>query len=120
MLNATDTAGIALSINIAGEIVGEVELADGTRTAVLWRPDGAGGYSATDLGFTSAAAMNNGSRIVGNDMDSASIWDSRSTVISNNNEIVVSIARSHAYGINDDDIVVGILGNTAFATAPAP
>jgi uncharacterized membrane protein len=119
MLNATDTAGIALSINLAGEIAGEVELADGTRSAVLWRPDGGGGYTATDLGPTGAAAINNGFRIVGNAADTAVVWDTRSAVISNNNLVVSAVGGvSQAYGLNDDNLVVGIRAGRAFVVAP--
>ncbi len=118
LLNADDTSGIALGINAAGEIVGEVVLVDSTREAVLWRPDGAGGFTVTDLGSSSAAAINDVNRISGNVANAASVWDSRSVVPATSNSLGAGFAVSQAYSMNDSNIIVGIMDGRAFAIAP--
>ncbi len=116
MLHSDDAGAVALSINTAGQIVGELELADGSRTAVLWQPDVTGRYTAVDLGGSSAAAINDFNRIVGNAADTAVAWDDRSTVVGTANTVASGLF-SHAYGINASHFVVGVQDGRAFVSA---
>ncbi len=122
MLNADDTGALALSINTAGQIVGEIELADGSSRGVLWQPDGAGAYAAVDLGPNNASAINDANIIAGNftnagQIETAAVWDTVTPTPEASNTVAEGVLFSHAYGLNDNNLVVGVRDNLAFAAA---
>jgi len=108
LLNPGDSASVALGINFLGEIVGEVELADGSRRGVLWQPDGSGHFGVTDLGIDGASANNDGTRIVGQSAGRSVVWDTRSLNMANSDPVTDGPGR--AVAVNNGDLAAGVRG----------
>jgi hypothetical protein len=111
------TNSVAYSVNIDGVIVGEAMAADGSTHGILFNP-------ATDLGATVAEsntlAVNDFGRMAGWIATAAgadsmgSIWDTRSTNITNFSTLFTDATISQGYGINNANHVVGLADNLAF------
>jgi uncharacterized membrane protein len=112
-------SSIALGVDLAGNIVGEAELADGIH-GVVWSLTGA---VVADLGVnTSAQAISHGSgsdRIVGyvnalNGADQATVWNRLD--LTDKQEFDPF---SQAYSVNDSFTIVGVMDNKAVAATAA-
>jgi uncharacterized membrane protein len=112
-------SSIALGVDLAGNIVGEAELADGIH-GVVWSLAGA---VVADLGVnTSAQAISHGSgsdRIVGyvnalNGADQATVWNRLD--LTDKQEFDPF---SQAYSVNDSFTIVGVMDNKAVAATAA-
>ncbi len=106
----------AFGIDFNGSIVGEAELVSGLQ-GVIWNTDGS--VDSTLGEDTSAQAINDVDRVVGytaalSDSDHAAIWNAASIADFRN---LASIF-SQAYALNDNNEIVGMVGNQAFAAIP--
>lgn len=120
MLSAPGTlAGdsIAMSINTAGNIVGEIEdTATGLIHAVRWTRGTGTAFTAADLGpagvNSTAAGLNDGDRVVGHANNVASTWAAAATAPTS---IDATQTNSMAFGINNilQPVVVGISAGQA-------
>jgi uncharacterized membrane protein len=114
----TDTGGIAFGINQAGDIVGEVELADGSRKTVLWQANAAGGFEVIETRFSSAYAVKDANRVCADSFGVAFEWNPCSAAITPCDENTASPDISQAFGVNENNLVVGRVGTQAFVEAP--
>jgi uncharacterized membrane protein len=114
------TNSVAYSVNIDGVIVGEAMAdVDGSTHGILFD-----GQTATDLGATVAEsntlAVNDFGRMAGWIATAAgadsmgSIWDTRSTTLTNFSTLFTDVTISQGYGINNANHVVGLADNLAF------
>ncbi len=107
----------AFGIDFNGSIVGEAELESGELQGVIWNTNGS--VDSTLGENTSAQAINDVDRVVGytaalSDSDRATIWNAASIADFRN---LASIF-SQAYALNDNNEIVGMVGNQAFAAIP--
>ena len=114
---ANQIRSAAFGIDFNGSIVGEAELTSGELQGVVWN---ANGSIASTLGDnTSAQAINDVDRVVGytealSDNDQAAIWNVANIADFRN---LASIF-SQAYALNDNNQIVGMADNRAFAAIP--
>ena len=119
---------IALGISSAGRIVGESESPAGETHAVIWAEGEASGYSIVDLGpaqmNSSAIAVSDSGLIAGwSETDGApraAAWHALSADLSNSSAILGGSGFSQAYGINNNDVVVGMAADQGFVAMPGP
>jgi uncharacterized membrane protein len=123
VLNATDLGSVALGVNTAGEIVGEVELANGEIRAVRWDPTGATITSMGTAGFdSSVSAINTGGDIAGWNTDAGVDLAARYDALAPGFDRVLDdqATFSQLYGLNDNGTMVGIGGAQPQALAIVP
>lgn len=116
-LNATDIGSIALGVNAAGMIVGEVELASGELHAVMWDTTT---LAITDLGPTgassSASAINATGTMAGWSNTTGIILATQYDSTAPTTHALLlddDLTFSQAYGLNDAETFVGISGDQA-------
>lgn len=100
-------------INALFQVVGESEATPGNFVPMLWTADATGEYKPTTLSNAgTAVAINNVGRIVGwNTLTPlAAIWDSAAPATAVN----LFTTDSQAFGINNDNLVVGRTGSQGF------
>ena len=111
-------ASFALGVDAAGRVVGESETAAGESRATLWtiNPQTLAVTARTDLGSGGAHAINGADRIAGylGTPSLASVWDTRNLNLANN--VQTGATFSQAFGLNDDNLVVGLSGTQGFVT----
>ena len=115
------TASVAFGVDSMGRIVGESEGAGGTR-AVLWTKNGSG-YQVTDLGPSSAQAINDDGLVAGygggaDPASRAAVWDDPFDHPTRTVQVVGDEDSSQAYGINRAGMVVGTQNHKAFVALP--
>jgi probable HAF family extracellular repeat protein len=117
----SDASGsIAVAINSAGQVAGQLNLASGAQEGVVWNPDG----SMTRLGFLPGSSMsaaqdiNDHGWVVGVASASVSfrafLWRGSGPI--ETLPMPTGMTTSYAYAINNDGVVVG----SASAGYPAP
>ncbi len=126
LLPSVNGDSLALTINTAGNIVGEAAGSDGEMHAARWVRSATGAYTMTDLGpsdvGSSAAGINDAGRIVGYVNDSAgtvstaSAW--RATPPTTPFTIDALLAFSQTYAINNAGRAVGFADGQAFVAVP--
>jgi len=108
----------ALGVDASGRVVGESETAAGEPRATLWtiNPQTLAVTARTDLGSGGAHAINGADRVAGHlgTPTLASVWDTRNLNLPNN--IQTGAAFSQAFGLNDDNLIVGLSGTQGFVT----
>ncbi len=114
---ANQIRSAAFGIDFNGSIVGEAELASGEVQGIIWNINGSVDSSLGE--DTSAQAINDVDRVVGytealSDNDSAAIWNVASIADFRN----LAGIFSQAYALNDNNQIVGMAGNQAFAAIP--
>jgi probable HAF family extracellular repeat protein len=125
IITVADVRSIALAVDSAGRVVGESEDRAGVVHAGLWTldPTTLAPSAKSDLGADgSAAAINASNRIAGylGSAAQASVWDTRNTGLPNS--AVAETAASEAFGLNDGNLLVGMMatatGASAFVAVP--
>jgi probable HAF family extracellular repeat protein len=119
-------SSVAFGVDNFGRVSGESETADGEIHATLWTLDPAtlAASEIADLGLagadSSAYAVNEAGRIAGwDDRDGvslASIWDTRNTSLID--LILEEGSFSQAYGLNEENLTVGVSAGQAFVAVP--
>jgi hypothetical protein len=115
-------AGVALGVDGAGRFVGESEADNGTVYGVAWLKNSSDAYVPTNLGPASAQAINDNNRIAGygaaGSASRAAVWDTRLANPTNFTAVLDKNSLSHAYGINQSDVIVGAAEHQAFVALP--
>ncbi|WP_027713670.1 hypothetical protein [Desulfuromonas sp. TF] len=119
-------SSIAFGVDNFGRVSGESETADGEIHATLWTLDPATLVPSeiADLGVagadSSAYAVNESGRIAGWDgrdgVSLASVWDTRNTSLVD--LILEEGSFSQAYGLNEQNLTVGVSAGQAFVAVP--
>jgi uncharacterized membrane protein len=119
-------SSIAFGVDNFGRVSGESETADGEIHATLWTLDPAtlAPSEIADLGVagsdSSAYAVNESGRIAGWDgrdgVSLASVWDTRNTSLVD--LILEEGSFSQAYGLNEQNLTVGVSAGQAFVAVP--
>jgi uncharacterized membrane protein len=102
----------AVAINLAGQVVGTAEPNPGVFVPVLWSENDQGKFTRTELASSGGgAAINNSGRIAGweSTLPLATVW-SASTAGKTN----LYPTASQAYGLNNNNLVVGTRGEAGF------
>lgn len=103
----------AFAVNALFQVVGESEVAPGIFVPMLWAADRAGEFKPTTLAAAgTAVGINNFGHIVGWNASTplAAIWDSATPATTVN----LFSTDSQAFGINNDNLVVGRVGSQGF------
>lgn len=126
LLPSPDGDSLALTINTAGDIVGEAAGTDGSPHAARWVLGTGANYTLQDLGpanvASSAAGINDAGRVVGhvndavNTVSTASAW--RTTPPTTPFTIDAALVYSQAYAINTSERTVGFADGQAFVGLP--
>jgi hypothetical protein len=126
LLPSPNGDSLALSINTAGNIVGEAAGTDGKPHATRWVLGTGGSYTLQDLGpadvASSAAGINDAGRVVGHVNDAAdavstaSAW--RATPPATPFTVDAALLYSQAYAINTTGRTVGFADGQAFVGVP--
>jgi probable HAF family extracellular repeat protein len=119
-------SSIAFGVDNFGRVSGESETAGGEIHATLWTLDPAtlAASEIADLGVagadSSAYAVNESGRIAGWDgrdgVSLASVWDTRNTSLLD--LILEEDSFSQAYGLNEENLTVGVSDGQAFVAVP--
>lgn len=110
--SGSETGSIAYAISPTGQIVGESEVSDGIFVPVLWTEQTTNVFTRTSLAAAgSASAINAANRAAGwtGASPRATIW-----ALPAGTTVTLSTAASQVYGINDNNLVVGVNGGKGF------